>query len=233
MVYILVAPPTCTTMQVSDLENPFSKKKKKKKKGAANNALQTDGKETQWKQRLDGLLGRTLTEFFPSQYGGEIMSDQQCEPQLQCDGNSACFKGLLSSSLAVTTTIVPDESNKIMPKLKDSATAAAKQCSGGSDGNACGQRWYQSNWDGTSGLEQQMSALSVLSSSLISGMKEGGPKSSSTGGTSKGDPNAGNGSNNDKPSRPTISTGDRAGAGILTGVFLSGWIGGAAWLVSG
>lgn len=162
------------------------------------------------------------------------MSDQQCEPHLQCDGNSACFKGILSSSLAVTTTIVPDETNKIMPKLKDSATAAAKQCSGGGDGKTCGQRWYQPTWDGTSGLEQQMSALSVLSSSLFSGLKGGAPKSSNTGGTSKGDPNAGGSGSNNRSSRPKkITTGDRAGAGILTAVFLSGWIGGAAWLVSG
>lgn len=189
-----------------------------------------------WKQRLDGLLGTTLKTFFPPQYGGQIMSDQECEPKLACDGNSACFKGILASSLAVTTTIVPEEADKIMPKLKSSAEAAAKTCSGGNGGNDCGQRWYQPTWDGSAGLEQQTSVMSILSSTLIAGAKQA-PKTSNTGGTSKGDPNAGTGGGGgivDKgPILKPITTGDRAGAGILTGVFVASWIGGSVWLVSG
>lgn len=168
------------------------------------------------------------------------MSDQQCEPKLGCDGNSACFKGILASSLALTASISADEANQITAKLKSSAQAAATTCSGGSDGSDCGQRWYGNKWDGSSGLEQQTSALSVLSASLFSGAKQAGPKTSTTGGTSKGDPNAGTGSSSgsgsgsDKPPplKP-ITTGDRAGAGILTGIFLAGWIGGSVWLVGG
>ena len=141
--------------------------------------------------------------------------------------------------MAFATTIIPGEDNKILPKLKASAKAAAQQCSGGSDGKTCGQRWYQPNWDGSSGLEQQISALSVITSSLVHGFNSGGsgggaPKSSNSGGTSQSDPNAGTGggsnSNSHGPQLKKITAGDRAGASILTIVFLVGWIGGTVWL---
>ena len=184
------------------------------------------------------MLDATLDEFFPKQYGNNTMSELGCEPQLKCDGNSACFKGILSNSLTFAITIVPGEDTKILPKLKGSAAAAAKQCSGGSDGKTCGQRWYQPNWDGSSGLEQQISALSVISGSLVTGPGSSAPKSSNSGGTSQSDPNAGTGSgnggsggNSKGPELKPITPGDRAGASILTVVFLAGWIGGTVWLI--
>lgn len=161
------------------------------------------------------------------------MSDPECEVQKTCDGNSACFKGLLSSWMAFTTTLVDGKADEILPKIQTSAVAAAKQCSGGADGKICGQRWYQPTWDGSSGIGEQMSALSVLSSSLVV-EKEAAPKSSNTGGTSKSDPNAGH-SHDDggqkQPELTEITTKDRIGAGVVTGAFLSAWIAAITWMV--
>ncbi|KAJ9295958.1 CAZyme family GH76 [Paecilomyces variotii] len=188
-----------------------------------------------WQEGIDGLLNTTFKTFFPQQYGGNIMSEVACEPNMMCDRNQDCFKGFLSSWLAFLTTVAPYKTDVVMPKLQASALAAAKQCSGGSDGKHCGRRWWQSTFDGTQSLETQMSATSIFSVQLIS-QKNQAPLTADTGGKSKGDPNAGLGDNQ----APTgdglgikITTGDRAGAGIVTAIFLTGWVGMMTWMIRG
>lgn len=79
-----------------------------------------------------------------------------------------------------------------------------------------------------------MSSLSVLSSSLIEDKKNAAPKNSDNGGTSQTDPSAGTGGGPAKPPPlKKITAGDRAGAGILTAVFLAGWVGGLVWMIIG
>ena len=110
--------------------------------------------------------------------------------------------------------------------LSTSAAAAAKSCSGGSDGVTCGTKWTTGTWDGTWGVGQQMCALSVIQGQLEDEVR--GPLSNTTGGTSQGNPSAGTGGDTN-PAAPqsVITTGDRAGAGILTAVVLVGLVGGA------
>lgn len=76
-----------------------------------------------------------------------------------------------------------------------------------------------------------MAALSVIGTTLNKDILT--PKSSSTGATSKPDPNAGSSA----PSNPAaltdkITTGDKAGAAILTLLAVVIILGGAAWLVT-
>ena len=76
-----------------------------------------------------------------------------------------------------------------------------------------------------------MAALSVIGSTLNKDILT--PKSSNTGATSKGDPNAGS----TAPASPTalrdnITTGDKAGAAILTLMAAAIVIGGAVWIVT-
>jgi mannan endo-1,6-alpha-mannosidase len=132
------------------------------------------------------------------------------------------------------TTIVPGTYDLIYPQLKTSAQAAAKQCSGGDDGKHCGIRWYkQASWDGTKGLEQQMAVLGVLAANLIP-FSGKAPLTASSGGTSKSNPNAGtNSSDSNVPILNSIGTGDRAGAGILTVIFVSGWAVAVTWMIRG
>jgi mannan endo-1,6-alpha-mannosidase len=64
---------------------------------------------------------------------------------------------------------------------------------------------------------EQMSALEVIQSNLIERVK--GPLSSETGGTSKGDPSAGLGGDEDEHVVPTgVTRVDRIGAGVLTAI---------------
>lgn len=73
-----------------------------------------------------------------------------------------------------------------------------------------------------------MSALEAIQSNLIDLVP--GPASQGNGGISKGDVSAGTGGDNIFYS--PIKTSDRAGAGILTFIVLSGLIGGTWWLVT-
>ena len=162
--------------------------------------------------------------------GGDIMAEVSCEfPATEtCNYDQPSFKAYLSRWMALTTQLVPWSAGIIMPRLQASAMAAAAQCSGtttaANTGTVCGRRWYQTGWDGFSGVGEQMSALSVIQSNLIS--KVAPPVSANQGGTSKSDPTAGSGSNdgNAVTTNPiitrVISTSDKAGAGILTAISL-------------
>ena len=97
----------------------------------------------------------------------------------------------------------------------------------------CGMKWSTEKYDGTTGVGQQMAALEVTLSCMI---KDRGPiLTSSTGGESKGDPNAG--SDDIGRERPEgdivfapISTGERAAAGILTALVIGLLVAGIFWL---
>lgn len=131
------------------------------------------------------------------------------------------------------TTIVPGTSDLVMPKLQTSAQAAVKTCTGLSDGSHCGIKWYTQTWDGSDGLEQQMAVLGVLNAILVP-FKNQAPFTADNGGTSKSNPNAGtNSSDNEVPQLNNITTGDRAGAGVLTVIFVTGWAIAVTWMIRG
>ncbi|KAF9890600.1 hypothetical protein FE257_005731 [Aspergillus nanangensis] len=187
--------------------------------------------KSNWKDAVDGLLGVTLDKFFPKKYGSNIMSETLCEPAEACNDNEILFKGLVTGWLAFIALLIPSTYDQILPKLQGSAQAAAQSCSGLTN-NTCGVRWYESKWDGWVGMEEQIIATDVLSSSLLS--KGVAPVTSTTGGTSKSDPNAGGSDASSKQGQPKpITTGDKAGAGILTVVFIGLWGGMIAWLFIG
>ena len=133
--------------------------------------------------------------------------------------------------MAAATKYAPFTYNMIMPKLRDSAVAAAQQCSGGDNGQMCGMKWTQgSTWDGTQGVGQQMGALEVIQANLIDSVKP--PFTNQTGGTSQGNPAAGGDGTSDPvlPQSP-IETKDRAGAGIITALIGIWVIGGLWWMI--
>jgi mannan endo-1,6-alpha-mannosidase len=78
-----------------------------------------------------------------------------------------------------------------------------------------------------------MSALAALSTLLIDQEKvQNGPLTNSTGGTSKGDPNAGARFKGVSPPKE-ITAGDRAGAAIVTVVVLASFLGSVVWMGMG
>jgi mannan endo-1,6-alpha-mannosidase len=113
--------------------------------------------------------------FFPQQYGGNILDEVACDPILTCNRDQVCFKGLMANWLSTIALIVPYTYNTIMAKLDGSAVAAGLQCSG--PNSACGMQWFNSTYDGTSAIEQEMSALSIFSNTLVGFTSQNGHSS--------------------------------------------------------
>lgn len=145
------------------------------------------------------------------------------------------YKAYLVRWMAAATKVAPFIYDAVIAVLQSSAAAAALQCSGSPvdhpNGRMCGLSWSKgAQWDGTSGVGQQMAALEVIQSNLIQQAKA--PVTNSTGGTSQGDPSAGinDPSAQDPTATGPVTKGDRVGAGILTAVVVCGVLGGLAWL---
>jgi len=190
--------------------------------GAAN--MWNITQDPKWKTRIDGILD-TSGLFFTN----NVMKEVACEDNGKCDVDQRSFKAYLSRWMAATTKLAPWTESTIMTRLSASAKAAVATCSGGADGNQCGLQWTTGSFDGSMGVGEQMSVLEVIQSNLIG--QVAGPVTNGTGGTSKGNPSAGSGV---QPAinLNTITTGDKAGAGILTTLVLITMFGGSWWMAS-
>ncbi|CAG8254780.1 unnamed protein product [Penicillium salamii] len=192
--------------------------------------FQTNGTtQSQWLTAVDGLLNATFKNFFLT---GGIIEDYYCEPAANCNDNEILFKGLTSSWLALTAILVPSTYDSIVAKLQTSGQAAAASCTGHNNGT-CGVRWYKSTYDGWMGMEEEISATNVFTANLVTFNKTG-PVTSTTGGNSTSNPTAGeDDTDSDSSKTTTITSGDKAGAGILTAGFVAGWVALMAFMVVG
>ncbi|OTA98958.1 glycoside hydrolase family 76 protein [Hypoxylon sp. CI-4A] len=178
-----------------------------------------------WRERVDGLLNSTEDIFFfGNSTEDRIMIEIACEPVGLCDTDSLSFKAYLSRWMAATTKWAPWTFDRIRTLLQNSAVAAARQCTGGDNHRMCGLKWANNSgqWDGTTGVGQQMASMEVVLANMI--QQAEAPVTNGTGGTSVGNPSAG-GSDDGRVNpvgrvySPT-SSGDRAGAAIVTVVIL-------------
>ncbi|KAG8410995.1 hypothetical protein J3459_016753 [Metarhizium acridum] len=187
--------------------------------------------DDKWKTRLDSLLDACLKSFFPRQVAYEL----SCEFSL---GGSVCktdmlsYKGYLVRWLAVVTQLAPHTAGKILGPLRKSGEAAAGQCTGGASGRQCGFYWTEGKFidprvDKTSGAGEAMDVLAAVSSMLIGDVAP--PVTNATGGTSKGNPNAGGKDNGERPVKP-VTAADKAGAAILTILLLVGAVSLFVWM---
>ncbi|KAI8627945.1 glycosyl hydrolase family 76-domain-containing protein [Xylariaceae sp. FL1651] len=179
-----------------------------------------------WHERVDGLLNSTeLIFFFGNDTADKVMIEVACESVNLCDVDQLSFKAYLSRWMAATTKWAPWTFGRIKTLLQNSALAAVKQCTGGTNGRMCGLKWANNSglWDGTTGVGQQMAAMEVVLANMIQEAKP--PVTNSTGGTSVGNPAAG-GSDEGRVDPVgwhygTINDGDRAGAAVVTFIVLA------------
>lgn len=159
------------------------------------------------------------------------MIEVACERNGLCDHDQRSFKAYLARWMGFTMLTAPFTRERIMPRLRASAVAAAKQCGPGRNG--CGMRWWRGGVnDGEVGIGEQMSALEVMQNLLITQVS--GPVGLDNGGLSENDPTAGSDAGTTLTvDHDPISTGDRAGAGILTALVLAFLFGGGWWLITG
>ncbi|KAI5283744.1 hydrolase 76 protein [Ascosphaera aggregata] len=175
------------------------------------------GEHPVWKERIEGLIKTLTTIFFNKK---KIMAEVACEPVKNCNDDQQTFKAYTSRWMAATIKVAPFTKDLLMPYIRASSIAAAKQCSG--PNYACGMQWTEEDkFDGITGLGEQMSAMEVFLANLIPDMPK--PANNETG-TSKGDPAAGTKPSPNAPKfKPPseITTADRAGAGILTALVIT------------
>ncbi|KAI1824758.1 cell wall glycosyl hydrolase [Xylaria intraflava] len=197
----------------------------------------TKGNDT-WAQRTVGLANRTAHFFFNN---SGIAIEPACEVSNTCDLDELSFKGHLMRWMAVSSVMAPSIYDTLMPLVRSTAEAAAMQCSGsppadqfkGQPGTACGFKWTQKGtFDGLVGVGQQMNALSAIQYNLVKkGNSAQVPATSTTGGTSNGNVNAGVPAASKLPTLAPITTGDRVAAGFLTTAVLLGVLGGSFFVL--
>jgi mannan endo-1,6-alpha-mannosidase len=192
----------------------------------------TNGSEV-WKDRVDNLLTGIKRDFFAKGAAFELPCEDR---QGACSADMLSFKGYVHRWLAVVTKIAPHTADSILPMLQKSAEAAVSQCVGGETGRRCGFYWSTREFvdpavDKTSGAGEAMSALAAVSSLLID--QAPAPATNATGGISRGDPNAGSKSRGAVEPLAPITTGDRAGAAILTMLILGGALASWSWMSLG
>lgn len=142
------------------------------------------------------------------------------------------FKGYDHRWMAQTALLAPFTYDTIMPVLQTSAKAAVAQCTGGDSGRACGFQWSSGKFGGGTGAGQQMNVLGAVTSLLVDAGASG-PVTNSTGGTSVGNNNAGAQSNHFMGDGAPATTGDKAGASILTILILVSAVGTFGWMSTG
>ncbi|KAI3340655.1 family 76 glycoside hydrolase [Ustulina deusta] len=178
-----------------------------------------------WKDRVDGMTKGIINVFF-AQDG--IAFEPSCEPPPgSCNSDMESYRGYMLRWMANTIQMAPHLYDTIMPVLKTSAAAGVKQCTGGDNGRMCGFHWTTGKYDGLLSASLQMNVLGALTALL---MPEASiPLTNTTGGTSKGDPDAGQ-AKTELPTFAPITTGDKAGASILTILIVTGALSAFAWM---
>ncbi len=159
------------------------------------------------------------------------MKEIACEDNGQCDVDQRSFKAYLARWMGYTANIAPWTRESLDPYLKTSAMAAVAQCNAGPNQTSCGLKWTDNGVnDGNLGVGQEMAAMEVVQALLYS--TASGPVTQKSGGISPPDNNAGSAAPVKMITFNPITTGDRAGASILTLLVLVSIVAGAWWMVA-
>ncbi|KAL3237376.1 putative mannan endo-1,6-alpha-mannosidase [Nakaseomyces bracarensis] len=177
-----------------------------------------------WHKRTHEFLNASRVFFNDS-----ILFEAACQGPNTCNTDQRSFKAYFARFLGSTAELVPETREQIMTWLNTSAIAAAKSCSGGTDGHTCGLNWFLGDWDGKYGLGEQMAALEVMVNTQA--LNRNPPFNSTNGGNSTGDGAAGTQPHATNLSPLHITGGSRAGAGIITAIIGISIISCALWLV--
>ncbi len=122
-----------------------------------------------WEQRTKGFLSASSDFFSPFSNATDIMWEAACEGVNTCNTDQYSFKAYLARFMWASTLVAPFITAQVSELLIPSSKAAAGSCSGGEDGITCGQRWWVGDWDGTTGVGQQLCALEIIQGLLVNG----------------------------------------------------------------
>jgi len=140
---------------------------------------------------INATFASSATGGSPAERNGTL-TEVACAPSSNCNSDQLAFRAILARALFQTRALTRDvvmssipsnttleNLNSTVPRqpawsfhervdfvLRTSAQGAAKQCSGGTSGTACGSDWGSEEWDGTQGLGQDLSALNIFLANL-------------------------------------------------------------------
>lgn len=123
--------------------------------------------DQKWVQRTEKLLDAARSFFTPFDNATNIMYEHACEQVNTCNADMRSFKAYFSRFVYDATVFVPSIQPAVDELWHTTAVAAAKACSGGPSGTACGQKWYVGGFDGDTGLGQEMNALETVQGLLV------------------------------------------------------------------
>lgn len=177
-----------------------------------------------WLDRTESFLNST--GYF---YNNSVLYEFTCQNSNTCNTDQRSFKAYFVTFIAATAQLIPQLQGRIMGLVNATAYGAAQSCVGGYDGHTCGINWNMNGWDGQYGLGEQMAALEAFV--VTQAMDRPAPYNATDGGNSTGKGYAGTqqAPTNLKPLH--ITSGSRAGAGIITCVVGFSIIASFLWLV--
>ena len=122
-------------------------------------------KNSTWQDTSKSFINAMDDNFFKRD---GVMTEPVCEPDGSCDNVIVpAIQGLAAQWLGATLRVVPYNIPALSNKIRSSAQAAARQCSGGKDNQtACGMDWTIPESDGEYGLGQELSAMNVIVANL-------------------------------------------------------------------
>ncbi|KNB16527.1 hypothetical protein FOXG_14366 [Fusarium oxysporum f. sp. lycopersici 4287] len=169
-----------------------------------------------WKKRVGGMTSDVWNKVVKNY----IINEQFCEAHKQCNQEQRSFKRYLAHWMAATSQVAPYTNTNITTHLKSSVQAAAKVFDG------------SDSFDYIVDFGLQINAASILMYTLVDKAKA--PVTSKTGGIFKGNHggrDTNSGQEDGKLKYKTITIAEKAGAGILTLLIATGFVGGTAFLV--
>lgn len=110
-----------------------------------------------------------------------IITEVACIPSGNCNVDQQAFRASLARGLSrardltgdanitaagIGGPVVTSKNDLINRILRDSAQAAARQCTGGESGTVCGLDWRAEEYDGSAGIGEDLSALEVILANL-------------------------------------------------------------------
>ncbi|KAI5287496.1 hydrolase 76 protein, partial [Ascosphaera aggregata] len=180
-----------------------------------------------WKERARNISSSLNSLFFNNK---GIMSEVTCEPVNTCNNDQQTFKPHTIRWMTAFIKLAPFLEDELIPVLRNSSIAAAKQCSG--PNNTCGLQWTKvGDYDGITCPGEQMAALQVFMSKLVSLAKL---PANFENGDSEGNPAAGTSSHKPTIKPPsTITAKDRVGAIISTVIAAATIVLATMWVMLG
>lgn len=104
-----------------------------------------------WQPHVESFLAAAQAVFTDN----GVLQQSKCEPSGDCDTDELAFKPFLSRWLAQAGALVPSTQASIAPLLQASMQGTLASC----DTDNCGIRWPLLEYDGVTGVGQQMAAL--------------------------------------------------------------------------